>query len=81
MDLNEDAAMKTSILVTALIAAVAFAAPAEAKKRKPAQKQKSAVVQPNGTTVYDFNGQVAGRDPDPFIRAMIRKDPRPWGED
>jgi hypothetical protein len=71
--------MKISVLVTTVIAAVALAGPAEAaaKKRKPAQ-QKPAVVQPNGYTVYDFDGRVAGRDPDPFIRAMIRKDPRPW---
>jgi len=70
--------MKIAVLATTLIAAVALAAPAEAaKKRKPVQ-QKPAVVQPNGYTVYDFDGRVAGRDPDPFIRAMIRKDPRPW---
>jgi len=71
--------MKIPVLVATLIAAVALAAPAEAaaKKRKHVQ-QKPAVVQPNGYTVYDFDGRVAGRDPDPFIRAMIRKDPRPW---
>ena len=66
--------MKIPVLATALIAAVALAAPAEAasKKRKYAQQhQKPAVAQPNGYTVYDFDGRVAGRDPDPFIRAMI----------
>jgi hypothetical protein len=77
---KEDTAMKTSVLVTALIAAVALAAPAEAaaKKQRKQVQQKPAVVQPNGLTVYDFDGRVAGRDPDPFIRAMIRKSPRPW---
>ena len=71
--------MKFPVLATALIAAVALAVPAEAasKKRKPVQ-HKPAVTQPNGNTVYDFDGRVAGRDPDPNIRAMIRKDPRPW---
>ena len=72
--------MKTAVLVTALIAAVALVLPAEAtsKKRKPTYQQKPVATQPNGYTVYDFDGRVAGRDPDPFIRAMIRKDPRPW---
>jgi hypothetical protein len=77
---DEDTTMKIPVLGATLIAAVALAAPAEAaakKQRKPVQ-QKPAVVQPNGYTVYDFDGRVAGRDPDPFIRAMIRKDPRPW---
>ena len=72
--------MKIPVLVTALVAAVALTAPAEAasKKRKPTNQQKPVATQPNGYTVYDFDGRVAGRDPDPFIRAMIRKDPRPW---
>lgn len=73
--------MKFPVFVAALVAAVALAAPAEAKskKRKPEQqKPVTAQTQPNGYTVYDFDGRVAGRDPDPFIRAMIRKDPRPW---
>lgn len=71
--------MKLPVLATALIAAVALAAPSEAatKKRKQVQ-QKPVATQPNGITVYDYDGRVAGRDPDPFIRAMIRKDPRPW---
>jgi predicted lipoprotein with Yx(FWY)xxD motif len=77
---KEDTPMKIPVLATALITAVALAAPAEAasKKRKQMQQQKPAIVQPNGYTVYDFDGRVAGRDPDPNIRAAIRKDPRPW---
>ena len=72
--------MKTPVLIIALIATVALAVPADAasKKRKHAQQQKPVATQPNGYTVYDYDGRVAGRDPDPFIRAMIRKDPRPW---
>lgn len=71
--------MKFSTLAVAVVAAVALAAPAEAaKKRKPTQQQKPVAAQNDPYTVYDFDGRVAGRDPDPFIRAMIRKDPRPW---
>ena len=70
--------MKIAVLATTLIAAVALAAPAEAAKKRKYAQQKPAVVQPNGYTVYDFDGRVAGRDPDPNIRAAIRKDPRPW---
>lgn len=80
--------MKISVLVTALTAAiaVAFTAPpadAAGKKRKQVQqhkvhKQKPAVAHHDPYEVIDFDGRVAGRDPDPFIRAMIRKDPRPW---
>jgi len=70
--------MKFPVLATALIAAVALAVPAEAAKKRKSAQQKPAITQPNGNTVYDFDGRVAGRDPDPNIRAMIRKDPRPW---
>ena len=70
--------MKIPVLASALIAAVAFAAPAEAKKRKQVLHQKPAVMQNDPYAVVDFDGRIAGRDPDPNIRAMIRKDPRPW---
>ena len=72
--------MKFPVLATALIAAVALAVPAEAAKKRKSVQQKpvAAKSQPNGWTVYDFDGRVAGRDPDPNIRAAIRKDPRPW---
>jgi hypothetical protein len=71
--------MRAPIVATALIAAVALAAPAEAaKKRKVAAYQKPAVVQNDPYVVLDYDGRVAGRDPDPNIRAAIRKSPRPW---
>lgn len=70
--------MKIAVLAATLIATVALAAPAEAAKKRKHAQQKPAVVQPNGYTVYDYDGRVAGRDPDPNIRAAIRKDPRPW---
>ena len=71
--------MKISTLAIALIAAVAFAAPADAKKRKQVRHdQKPAAAQNDPYAVIDFDGRIAGRDPDPNIRAAIRKDPRPW---
>lgn len=71
--------MKLPVLAFGLAAALAFAAPAEAaKKRKPSQPRPPATVQNDPTAVFDYNGRVAGSDPDPHIRAMIRKDPRPW---
>ena len=71
--------MKAAVAATALIAAVALAAPAEAaKKGKAAQHQKPAVVKNDPYVVLDYDGRVVGRDPDPNIRAAIRKSPRPW---
>ncbi len=72
--------MKFSTLAVALIAAVAVAAPAEAanKKRKQVLQKKPAVVQNDPYAVIDYDGRIAGRDPDPNIRAAIRRDPRPW---
>ena len=72
--------MKISTVAIALVAAVALAAPAEAaKKRKQVRHaQKQAIVQNDPYAVIDYDGRVAGRDPDPNIRAAIRKDPRPW---
>ncbi len=72
--------MRISTLAVALAAVAILALPAEAaKKRKPVRAdQKQAVVQKDPYTVYDFDGRVAGRDPDPNIRAAIRRDPRPW---
>jgi hypothetical protein len=70
--------VKLLIALAALAAAFALAAPAEAAKRKSASAQKPAVAQADPTAVYDYQGQLIGRDPDPNIRAMMRKDSRPW---
>jgi hypothetical protein len=71
------------MLVAVLLAAVALVAwPAEAasKKGKSSSVKPAAEaplrVQPNA--VYDSDGKILGVDPDPFIRLMIRRDPRPW---
>lgn len=71
--------MKFPVLAASLLAAAVVSAPAEAaKKRKQVPHQQPAAMQNDSSTVRDYSGQVAGRDPDPNIRAMIRKDPRPW---
>lgn len=72
--------MKIPALAVALMAAVAFAAPAEAaakKKRKSVPQQRAVATQADRYDVFDAD-RVVGRDPDPFIRAMIQRDPRPW---
>ena len=68
-------------LVSAAFAVTTLAAQAEpAHKRKQVKRQKPPItaMQHDPYTVYDYDGRVAGRDPDPNIRAAIRRDPRPW---
>jgi len=67
--------MKITALVVALAASVALAAPAEA-----ASKKRKKVVRPAPVTAVHSNdvyvgGEFIGRDPDPFIRAMMRRNP------
>ena len=72
--------MKTLTLVTALVAGlslVAASAEAASKKRKPARAHSTAAVVQNGYTVYDADGEILGRDPDPFIRLMILREGKP----
>jgi hypothetical protein len=73
--------MKTAVVVAALVAA-AIAAPTEAaskKHKKVAHRAPTAAAQPapGSYDVYD-RGELVGRDPDPSIRAYMKKDPRPW---
>jgi hypothetical protein len=85
--------MKALVLVTALAAAVALVAasamPADAasKKKKKVSVQAPATYtygqrvppsrqHPHG--VYGADGELLGMDPDPNIRLMIRRDPKPW---
>jgi len=71
--------MKIALLATSLIAAVALAVPAEAatkKNRKQVQQKPYAAAQLQPGEVF-YQDRVVGRDPDPFIRFMIGKDPRP----
>ena len=82
--------MKILALAAALIVAVAMA-PAEAaapKKKKqvraaaPAQTymygQRVPPSRQHPYGVYGADGELLGMDPDPNVRAMIRKDPKPW---
>ena len=68
--------MKTLCAVLAFTAAAAIVAvPAEAaKKRTRAPTPHATAVQPDPYTVVDYDGEVLGRDPDPFIRLMIRRE-------
>ena len=88
---HEEMPMKILFLATALIAAVAVAAPVEAatgkKKKKVSNLQAPATysyrerVSPSRQHpygVYGADGELLGMDPDPNIRLMIRRDPKPW---
>jgi len=77
---DEAMPMKILVLATALIASVAVAAPVEAASKKK-HKRVAAVQQPTTMAqdpymVRDGDGEILGRDPDPFIRLMIRKEGR-----
>ena len=74
--------MKIHILVAALVASVALAVPADAaskKKKKTYHRTQSAVQyqQRNSNDVYVGN-ELVGRDPDPSIRAFMRRNPNIW---
>lgn len=89
--IHEETPMKILVLATALIAAVAVAVPAEAASQKK-KKKVSSVQAPVSSSyrdrvppsrqhphgVYSADGELLGMDPDPNIRMMIRKDPKPW---
>ena len=75
--------MKIHLLVAALVASVAFAAPADAASKK---KKKTYHRAPVSTMQYKQNGsydvyvgnELVGRDPDPSIRASMRRNPHIW---
>jgi hypothetical protein len=75
--------MKIHILVAALVASVALAAPADAaskKKKKTYHRAQASAVQykqNNSSDVYVGN-ELVGRDPDPSIRAFMRRNPHIW---
>ena len=75
--------MKLPVLVAALIASVALASSAEAaskKRKKTVDRANVGAVQakPNGSYDIHVGGELVGRDPDPFIRSMIRRNPHGW---
>jgi hypothetical protein len=70
------------ILLAALVASVAFAAPADAaskKKKKTYHRAQVGAVQYNGSNDVYFGNTLVGRDPDSSIRAFMRRGgPQPW---
>lgn len=67
--------MKTIVLLTAIAAAVAIAAaPADAKKRRHPAVPYAAAALSDPYLVRDYDGEILGRDPDPFIRLMMRRE-------
>ena len=77
--------MKVPILMAALIASLALAVPADAaakKKKKTAHRAPIGAVhsKSNASSSYDVyvSGELVGRDPDPSIRAFMRRNPHIW---
>jgi len=77
--------MKIHILVAALVASVAIAAPADAasqKKKKGAHRAPTSASysKVNSHSSYDVyvSGEHVGRDPDPSIRSYMMRNPHPW---
>lgn len=72
--------MSNSLLVTAIAATFALTAPAEGasktRKKRLAPAPAHTTYSTQSQSVY-FAGVLVGKDPDPFIRFMIHKDPRP----
>jgi hypothetical protein len=77
--------MKIHILMAALVASVAFAAPADAaskNKKKVVHRAPIGAVhsKANSSSSYDVyvGNELVGRDPDPSIRAFMRRNPHIW---
>ena len=76
--------MKIHLLVAALVASVAFAMPADAaskKKKKTYHRAQSGAVQykQNSSNDVYVGNELVGRDPDPSIRAFMRRNPQHLG--
>ena len=76
--------MKIHIVLAALVASMALAAPADAapkKHKKSVYRAPIGAVQAPGHArsqdVY-VNGELIGRDPDPNIRAFMMRNPHIW---
>jgi hypothetical protein len=75
--------MKYYLLPAVLIASFALALPADAaskKRKKPTQRAPIATVQKSAPSPYDVyvGNELVGRDPDPAIRAFMRRNPHIW---
>jgi hypothetical protein len=76
--------MKLALIVAAVIASVALAAPSEAaskKSKKTVRRAPIGAVQAKPVAdpyeVY-VSGELVGRDPDPGIRSYMMRNPHPW---
>ena len=74
--------MRFHVLAVTLLASVALASPAEAagkKRKKVAHPANQTAFQPKAQShdVYS-GGELVGRDPDPFIRLMMQRNPQQW---
>jgi hypothetical protein len=64
-----------TLLTTVAVGVTLAAASAEAaKKRKPGGVPHAAVAKSDPYVVRAYDGDILGRDPDPFIRLMLLKD-------
>jgi hypothetical protein len=74
--------MKTHILLAALVASVAFAAPADAASKKKKKVGHRAPISAVHSKAYSndvyVGGEYQGRDPDPSIRAFMMRSPGIW---
>ena len=74
--------MRFHVLAVALVASVALASPAEAagKKRKKVAHPVNQTTLQSKAHSYDVysGGELVGRDPDPFIRLMMLRNPHGW---
>jgi hypothetical protein len=82
---NRCMTMKTLVLSAAIVTAAALVtvpADAASKKRKKVTASNPSVTtsyaRRDSNTVYNSDGTIIGTDPDPFIRAMMRRSPKPW---
>jgi hypothetical protein len=66
----------------ALIASVALTVPADAssgkKHKKTTHRARAGAVQPQDSSDVYVGNVLTGRDPDPNIRAYLRRSPAPW---
>ena len=78
--------MKLPVIAAMLIAALALTASAEAaakKSKKASARANTSTVQARPGSASDpyavyVSGEYVGRDPDPNIRAYMRKNPHDW---
>jgi hypothetical protein len=72
--------MKFFVLMTGVLALAVASAEAAPKKKPSSVASEHAQAAHTGQHphgIYLPDGELVGKDPDPFIRLMIRRDPKP----